>query len=134
MMADVNEADCPFCSLAPTDVIARRGPCLALWTNEPPSGSVMVIPAAHRRTPWDLTVGEWAATQDLLRVLMLRVSESHEPDGWNVGWNVGQTGGQSVEHAHCHLVPRYRDEPYAGRGLRWWFKRPENRPQRRDGP
>lgn len=39
---------------------------------------------------------------------------------------MGQVGGQSVSHAHCHLVPRYREERYAGKGLRWWFKQPEN--------
>ena len=83
----------------------------------------MVIPRAHRTTPWDLSRDEWVATQDLLSTLVERLGESHRPDGWNVGWNVGTVGGQSVQHAHCHLVPRYRDEPYAGRGIRWWLKR-----------
>ncbi|MFB4288808.1 HIT family protein [Nonomuraea sp. ATR24] len=52
----------------------------------------------------------------------------HAPDGWNVGWNVGPVGGQSVAHAHCHLVPRYAGEPFAGRGIRAWIKDPANRP------
>ncbi|WP_127480008.1 HIT family protein [Nocardioides pantholopis] len=120
------DASCPFCALAGHDVLAEVGPCVAIWTNESPSGSVMVIPRAHRQAPWDLTSEEWAATGELLRTMMRRVHASHQPDGWNVGWNVGVVGGQSVDHAHCHLVPRYRDERYAGRGLRWWFKQPEN--------
>jgi hypothetical protein len=49
-----------------------------------------------------------------------------QPDGWNIGWNVEEVGGQDVMHAHCHLVPRYGDEAYAGRGMRWWLKQPEN--------
>lgn len=57
---------------------------------------------------------------------MHQVLETHQPDGWNVGWNVGPVGGQIMDHAHCHLVPRYRDERYAGKGLRWWLKQPEN--------
>lgn len=117
---------CPFCDLTRTDLIAEAGPCAAIWTNQSPAGSLMVIPKAHREAPWDLTPEEWSVTQDLLRVMMDRVQQSHRPDGWNVGWNVGQVGGQSVSHAHCHLVPRYRDERYAGKGLRWWFKQPEN--------
>ena len=104
---------------------------MAIWTNEPPTGSLMVIPRTHRRTPWELTTEEWSATQSLLRLMMNQVSELHMPDGWNVGWNVGAVAGQVVEHAHCHLVPRYADEPFAGRGLRWWFKQAENaRPAR----
>jgi diadenosine tetraphosphate (Ap4A) HIT family hydrolase len=86
----------------------------------------MVLPLAHRLTPWDLSKEEWSATQDLLKSMMSRVDQAHRPDGWNVGWNVGRVGGQSVEHAHCHLIPRYRNERYAGKGLRWWFKQPEN--------
>ena len=122
----MSDVECPFCDVAAGDVIARSGPCLALWTNEPPVGSLMVIPEAHRQAPWDLTPEEWTATQDLLRVMMRRLRDSHRPDGWNVGWNVGQVAGQSVDHAHCHLVPRYQQERYAGRGIRWWLKRQEN--------
>jgi diadenosine tetraphosphate (Ap4A) HIT family hydrolase len=119
---------CPFCDLAPADFVAEAGPCVAIWTNEPPAGSVMVIPRAHRETPWDLTQEEWAATHELLNTMRREVQQSHGADGWNVGWNVGPVGGQSVSHAHCHLVPRYRDELHAGKGLRWWFKQPENAP------
>ncbi len=117
---------CPFCSVDPADVIAREGACLAIWTGEPPEGSAMILPLAHRVAPWDLTPAEWTDTHTLLRSLRDRLIESHQPAGFTVGWNVGPVGGQSVPHAHCHLVPRYADEPYAGRGLRWWFKQPEN--------
>jgi histidine triad (HIT) family protein len=118
--------NCPFCSLDPDDVVTRDGPCVAIWTNEQPVGSLMVIPVEHRTAPWELTPEEWSATQRLLQRMMRRVGELHAPDGWNVGWNVGEVGGQSVAHAHCHLVPRYADEPHAGKGLRWWFKQADN--------
>ena len=117
---------CPFCDVAAADVIARDGPCFAIWTGEPPAGSAMVLPVRHVVAPWDLDEGEWAATHRLLAAMQERLTASHAPDGWNVGWNVGAVGGQSVPHAHCHLVPRYADEAYAGRGLRWWVKQPTN--------
>ena len=120
------EGGCAFCALGADRVVEREGPCIVIWTEEPPEGSLIVLPREHRRAPWDLTAEEWTATQTLLRSMMERVSRVHQPQGWNVGWNVGKTAGQSVLHAHCHLVPRYEDEPYAGRGLRWWFKQAEN--------
>ena len=122
---------CPLCDVPRTDIAAENRFCVAIWTHESPPGSVMVLPLVHRCAPWDLSTEEWAATQDLLRTMQLRADERHRPDGWNVGWNVGRVGGQSVEHAHCHLIPRYRGELYEGKGVRWWFKQPENALPRR---
>jgi len=119
--------DCPFCDVPAEQVIASEGPCFGIWTGEPPVGSAMVLPVRHVEEPWELTADEWTATQALLSRLREEIANSHSPQGWNIGWNVGEVGGQSVLHAHCHLVPRYADEAYAGRGLRWWFKQPSNR-------
>ena len=83
---------CPFCDVAAADVIARDGPCFAIWTGEPPAGSAMVLPIRHVVAPWDLDEGEWAATHRLLAAMQERLTASHAPDGWNVGWNVGAVG------------------------------------------
>jgi diadenosine tetraphosphate (Ap4A) HIT family hydrolase len=122
----VRDDICPFCSVPEHEVIVREGRCFAIWTGEQPVGSAMVLPAEHRGAPWELSDDEWVATRRLVRSVVQRVTDLYEPQGWNVGWNVGDVGGQSVPHAHCHVVPRYADEPYAGRGLRWWFKHPDN--------
>jgi histidine triad (HIT) family protein len=119
-------ADCEFCHVPDAEVIARNGPCFAIWTHENPLGSAMVMPFAHRVAPWELNSEEWAATQVLLQQLVVRIDEEHTPSGCNVGWNVGTVGGQTVAHAHCHLIPRYEGEKYAGRGLRWLLKHPDN--------
>ena len=113
---------CPFCEPPAEQVIVRDGPCFAMWTGEANEGSAMVLPVAHKPTPFDLNADEWTATLRLLRAVKEGVQELHQPDGWNVGWNVHPVGGQSIPHAHCHLVPRYADEPYAGKGFRWWIK------------
>ncbi len=90
----------------------------------------MVLPKAHRRTVFDLTPHEFDGTRRMLADLRDLLVSAHGPDGFTVGWNVEAVGGQSVMHAHCHIVPRYHDEPYAGRGLRAWLKDPANRPPR----
>lgn len=118
---------CPFCSPAiDGEVVMDDAVCVAVLTHGPPSGSAMVIPKAHRLSPFDLTDEEWLSTRRLLREMKDRL-RSHGAAGWNIGWNVGSVAGQNVEHAHCHLVARYADEAYAGRGLRWWIKQPDNR-------
>ncbi|HTE22587.1 MAG TPA: HIT domain-containing protein [Candidatus Limnocylindria bacterium] len=53
--------------------------------------------------------------------------DEHDPDGYNLGWNIYPTGGQNVDHAHLHLIPRYKDEPLATKGIRYAFKQSSNR-------
>ena len=87
----------------------------------------MVLPKRHATSPFELTPEEWGTTQTLLIALREMLDGDLAPDGYNVGWSVGAVGGQSVPHTHCHLLPRYGDEPFAGRGIRSWIKSPENR-------
>ncbi|MCX6163893.1 MAG: HIT family protein, partial [Ignavibacteriae bacterium] len=34
----------------------------------------------------------------------------YNPDGYNVGLNINRIAGQSVLHAHIHIIPRYSNE------------------------
>ncbi|HCR18189.1 MAG TPA: hypothetical protein DIU35_11970 [Candidatus Latescibacteria bacterium] len=42
-------------------------------------------------------------------------------------WNEGEIGGQEIFHVHLHVIPRFADEPYAGRGILYWLKQDANR-------
>ncbi len=86
----------------------------------------MIIPKALRETVFDLTQDEWNASFSLLHKAKALLEEELKPDGWNVGWNVLPVGGQHVPIAHLHIIPRFADEPFAGRGIRWWIKQKEN--------
>ena len=90
-------------------------------------GSGMILPKAPRETMFDLTPGEWQATYALLQDAKRYLDQTCAPDGYTVGWNVCPAGGQHVPVAHLHVIPRFSDEPFAARGLRWWLKQPENR-------
>lgn len=89
-------------------------------------GSGMIIPKALRETVFDLTRDEWNATFDLLNAVRSKIDAQLQPDGYNIGWNVKPVGGGHVPQAHLHVIPRFRDELFAGRGIRWWFKQAEN--------
>ena len=60
----------------------------------------------------------------LLQQARALLDERYQPDGYNVGWNSGAVGGQEVFHAHLHVIPRFRDEPLAGQGIRHALSRP----------
>jgi hypothetical protein len=42
------------------------------------------------------------------------------PDGYNIGINIGAAGGQTIPHAHLHVIPRYAGDVEDPRGgIRW---------------
>jgi diadenosine tetraphosphate (Ap4A) HIT family hydrolase len=89
-------------------------------------GSGVIVPVRHAETVFDLTPEEVGATFGLLKQVKRWMDETYHPDGYNVGWNCGAVGGQRDMHAHMHVIPRFRQEPYAGCGIRHWLKQPEN--------
>lgn len=89
-------------------------------------GSGMIIPKPYRPTVFDLTREDFIATHDLLQKVKSYLDETLKPDGYSLGWNVLPVGGQHVPQAHLHVIPRFADEPYAGRGIRYWLKQKEN--------
>lgn len=45
-----------------------------------------------------------------------------EPDGFNVGLNDGRAAGQTVGHAHVHVIPRFDGDVVDARGgIRWAY-------------
>lgn len=89
-------------------------------------GSYVIIPKSQVSSPFELSDKEWLDTKKLLDEVKKYIDETYKPDGYNLGWNVGEIAGQSVAHAHFHILPRYKDELYAGRGIRSWLKSAEN--------
>jgi diadenosine tetraphosphate (Ap4A) HIT family hydrolase len=73
-------------------------------------GHVLIVPFRHVETPWDLMPAERADMDDLLHQAHKALTELYHPDGWNIGYNVGRAGGQTVDHVHLHLIPRYEGD------------------------
>ena len=122
--------DCPFCPTNPAleaEILARNDHAFVVRTPDPVlRSSLMVIPTRHVETPFDLTAEEWSATHELL-VTAKALLDHDRPDGYSIGWNVHPVGGQTVPHAHLHVIGRFADEPMAGQGIRHALKQPENR-------
>jgi diadenosine tetraphosphate (Ap4A) HIT family hydrolase len=54
----------------------------------------------------------WALVEEATTLL----DNKFHPDGYNLGANVGEMAGQTIEHAHLHLIPRYRGDVEKPRG------------------
>ncbi len=122
---------CPFCHLEQGEeqrVVLENEHCQFLQVpQEVLIGSGIIIPKEHRETVFDLSQAEWTATFSLLQQVKALLDAEYAPQGYNVGWNNGSVAGQEVFHVHLHVIPRYADEPLAGKGIRYWIKQPANK-------
>jgi histidine triad (HIT) family protein len=132
----MTESGCVFCDLSRlrrADVYLENDFCVYASTRDPRDppdvlpGCGVIVPIAHRLSPFDFTPEEWAATHDLLLRAKAAQDERLAPDGYLLAWNACSEPGQPPHHAHLHVVPRFDDEPLADRGARSAIKVPENR-------
>ncbi|HET7874163.1 MAG TPA: HIT family protein [Methylomirabilota bacterium] len=116
-MTDPNDP-CLFCT--PHGVIRKNHLAYVTRDSYPVSrGHTLVIPLRHCPDFFDMTAEEMAACMELLVAERHALDAEMKPDGYNVGVNVGRAGGQSVLHAHIHLIPRYvGDHPSPQGGVR----------------
>jgi diadenosine tetraphosphate (Ap4A) HIT family hydrolase len=100
-------ADCIFCR-PDRAILAESERSLAFLDSYPvSSGHALVVPRRHLVSIWDLSAGEYADAFNLVRRVKDLLQEQFEPQGFNIGVNCGAAAGQSVWHAHIHVIPRY---------------------------
>jgi histidine triad (HIT) family protein len=124
--------DCPYCPIRdPEQKVVFESDLVLFLQDERYQGALrhsgVIIPIQHRETVFNLNDAEIAATFQLLARVKEWMDGRFSPDGYNIGWNCGRIGGQDVFHAHMHVIPRFRQEPLAGKGIRALLKSDANR-------
>jgi diadenosine tetraphosphate (Ap4A) HIT family hydrolase len=116
---------CPFCEPAPAEVEASSEHAVAMRDGYPVTeGHLLVIPRRHVQSVFDLDEAELA---DLWRLVARVRDEARRRPGvtaCTVGINDGAAAGQTVSHAHVHVIPRrHGDVPDPRGGVRWVIPR-----------
>lgn len=107
---------CVFCAIsrgeAPASLVADRGEVIAFMDIRPwRRGHVLVVPRAHGQRLADLPAPTVAAMFALARELVVAVRGAGLPcHDVNLIVNDGPAAGQTVPHAHAHVVPRVRGD------------------------
>ncbi|MFH1016788.1 MAG: HIT family protein [Pseudomonadota bacterium] len=115
-------SSCAFCDrLASNGFFVGNDLAAALWDSYPISpGHALIIPHRHEADFFALSKEEQAAIWALLPLVRIEVEKEHRPAAYNVGINVGKAAGQTVAHAHVHLIPRFKGDKEDPRGgVRW---------------
>lgn len=111
---------CNFCRLAGSgsDEVLDYGAVVAFLDAYPVSaGHYLIVPKRHVADYFDLNEIELHASNEALRDLRGRtLSRDQSVWGFNVGMNCGEVAGQTVEHAHIHLIPRRSGDTSNPRG------------------
>ena len=78
---------------------------------------MLIIPKRHVANYFDLHASEVRAMHEML-VEMKKTIEMKDNlvTGFNIGVNAGKDAGQSIFHAHVHLIPRRKGDVENPRG------------------
>lgn len=99
---------CPFCD---SEFYLENKTCIARFDIYPVSkGHTLVIPKRHVETWFDMNQQEQLDAMDLVQKVKTYLDSEHVPDGYNIGANCGEVAGQSIPHAHIHIIPRYKND------------------------
>jgi len=118
----VGGATCPFCTRVEGGDLAASSDLAAAFPDAYPvsPGHSLVVPRRHVADLFALSVDELRSVWDLVAEVRRRLEAERRPDGFNVGVNAGAAAGQTVEHAHVHVIPRYLGDVADPRGgVRW---------------
>lgn len=111
--------DCVFCQeLTRGQVAAELGRAVALRDHFPvTSGHTLIIPRRHVTDLLDLSEEEARDVWRLLKAVR-RALGRDDPSisGYNFGVNTGADAGQTIPHAHLHLIPRRHGDTAEPRG------------------
>jgi diadenosine tetraphosphate (Ap4A) HIT family hydrolase len=112
---------CPFCEPVAGAAWITHDAGLAIWDAFPlTEGHTLVVPRQHVASLYELTPAEQADLWTLVADVRARLRERFNPDGFTIGVNDGPSAGQTVGHAHIHVVPRrLGDVPDPRGGIRW---------------
>lgn len=114
--------NCRFCERVSTgDFDFANDDAVAFADTYPLSpGHTLVIPRQHEADLFDLDAAVRAAVWQLVDTVQSRLAQTLAPDGFNIGVNAGLAAGQTIPHAHVHIIPRTAGDVADPRGgVRW---------------
>ena len=101
--------ECPFCNPdSQRELILESATAYAMYDKFPVNtGHILIIPKKHCADYFQLTFKEQSACWFMMNKAKEILTNTFNPDGFNIGINVNEAAGQTIPHVHIHLIPRY---------------------------
>ena len=117
--SNTNTSKCPFCGDRLNGrVIGDHGTVIAIRDRYPVTEyHTLVIPKRHATDFFTMTSQERRDAEALILTLKNEILKN-DPSvtGFNMGVNCGESAGQTIMHAHIHLIPRRDGDTLNPRG------------------
>ena len=116
---------CPFCGVEEDRILIQDDLAIGFMDGYPVAeGHSLVIPRRHVQSLFELPADEQARVWSMVTRLRTMLIERYRPGGFNIGINDGRASGQTVAHAHVHIIPRRAGDVSEPRGgIRWVLPR-----------
>lgn len=104
--------NCLFCNPEiDRELIVESATAYSIYDKFPVNkGHSLIIPKKHCDNYFDLTFKEQSACWFMMNRVKQIVNKKFKPDGFNIGINIKESGGQTIQHVHIHLIPRYKGD------------------------
>ena len=88
-----------------------------IFDNFPVSeGHSLIIPKRVYPNYFDSTEEEVRGLNELIFKTKEYLDKKLQPQGYNIGINCGRVSGQTIDHVHIHIIPRYTNDVEDPRG------------------
>jgi histidine triad (HIT) family protein len=95
----------------PSHIVYEDGHSLAFLDINPRSpGHTVIIPKFHAPTLADLPEEEVGPLFLSVRKMAMLLKDKLSADGLTFGINQGEVSGQTVQHLHVHIMPRFEGD------------------------
>jgi len=97
--------------MPPDRVVAETTEAIAFFDEFPVSdGHTLVVPRRHVNSIYELAPAEQDAVWAMVGTVRTTLIVRYGVESFNVGVNDGLAAGQTVPHAHVHVIPRRAGE------------------------
>lgn len=118
----MDQNHCPFCRMEKSRIRLESEFAVAFCDGFPVSeGHTLVVPKRHVVSLFELPKEEQAGIWKLVAEVRAMLASQLGPDGFNIGLNDGTAAGQTVMHAHVHVIPRRHGDVADPRGGARWI-------------
>lgn len=117
----MKDENCIFCKLAngeiPTATLYEDEDFRVILDMGPASkGHALILPKEHYANLYELDDETASKVLVLAKKIITKLTEVLKCDGYNLVQNNGEAAGQTVNHFHLHLIPRYENDNV---GITW---------------
>jgi diadenosine tetraphosphate (Ap4A) HIT family hydrolase len=114
-------SSCPFCNTDAKKVLLSSRNTMAFLDGFPVTeGHSLVVPKRHIASIFELPEAEQAEVWAVVAKVRALLEKQYSPDGFNIGVNDGPAAGQTIQHAHVHIIPRRKGDIADPKGgIRW---------------